>query len=257
MKKEAKLVDASLIYYDCERIIEDILDKGEDIPPVYEWLGQKPYIKYALQVENRDFISRNGTPNSTLLSTRTQRIIEPVQLFSSFASSETTNQLEWLRSLYVMVPTDRQNVKVSNKLPDYQDSYIMLDNGLLAKISESRDMHPSYYSQPTSTLTDEDKHKQERAVYATMFSKNSKSLKKKGLRQTYFQGYNHPETFHMNNYGEMEPVEDHWRTLYWNPDITTDSTGTATISVWNSTSCRTLYLSAEGITPEGIPIIDK
>ncbi|MDE7378761.1 MAG: hypothetical protein K2N13_07350 [Paraprevotella sp.] len=254
LKEEAKLAANSLMYYDCEKAVEDLLDQGMDIPSVYDWLQQKPYIKYAQEVEGRHLIGENKDPGHALLSTQTQRVIDPIQLFSSSTPAGAKGKMEYLRSVYINIPDDKQKVKVNNNLPDYSDSYLMLDNGLLAKISDRRNMQPSYYSQPTSTITDEEKHKLERAVYATTFSKTDKLSKKQGIRQTYFQGYNRSETFHMNNYSEVEPVEDHRRTLYWNPDITTDSTGSATVTVWNSTSCREVYLSAEGITPEGKPM---
>lgn len=252
--KEAKLAATSLMYYDCEKAVEDLLDQGLDIPSVYDWLAQKPYIKYAQEVEDRHLISKNEAPDHALLSTQTQRVIEPILLSSSSTPAGAKGEMEYLRSAYVSIPNDKREIKRDNNLPDYSDSYLMLNNGLLAKKSERRNMLPSYYSPSTPTLTDEEKHELERAVYATTFSKTDKQVKKQGIRQTYFQGYNRPETFHMNDYSKMEPVEDHRRTLYWNPDVTTDATGTATITVWNSTSCQQLYLSAEGITPEGRPM---
>ena len=253
-KKEAKLADASLMYYDCEKAVEDLLDLGLEIPSIYDWLAQKPYIKYAQEVEDRHLIGQNEDLGRALLSTQTQRVIEPILLSSSSTPAGAKGEMEYLRSAYVSIPNDKREVKGNNNLPDYSDSYLRLNNGLLAKKSGRRNMLPSYYSPSTPTLTDEEKYELERAVYATTFSKADKQEKKQGIRQTYFQGYNRPETFKMNNYSEMEPVEDHRRTLYWNPDITTDATGSATVTVWNSTSCRELYLSAEGITPEGKPM---
>ena len=40
-----------------------------------------------------------------------------------------------------------------------------------------------------------------------------------GLRRTYFQGYNVPSTFEMNELQRAAPMEDFRRTLYWNPDV--------------------------------------
>ena len=79
----------------------------------------------------------------------------------------------------------------------------------------------------------------------------------KGLRRTYFQGYNVPSTFEMNDYSLLPPEEDFRRTLYWNPDVTTDKDGKAVIEFYNNSSCREIYVSAEGITPDGRCIFNE
>lgn len=72
----------------------------------------------------------------------------------------------------------------------------------------------------------------------------------KGTRYTYFQGYNKPSIFEMNNYGELPPMEDFRRTLYWTPNVKTDDNGTATIEFYNNSNCKDIYISAEGLTPD-------
>ena len=78
-----------------------------------------------------------------------------------------------------------------------------------------------------------------------------------GLRRTYFQGYNVPSTFEMNDYSVLPPMEDFRRTLYWNPDVRTDENGEAIIEFYNNSSCREIHISAEGITPDGRCIFNK
>ena len=73
----------------------------------------------------------------------------------------------------------------------------------------------------------------------------------KGLRRTYFQGYNVPSTFEMNDYSVLPPMEDFRRTLFWAPDVTTDQNGKAVIEFYNNSSCHDIRISAEGITPDG------
>ena len=79
----------------------------------------------------------------------------------------------------------------------------------------------------------------------------------KGLRRTYFQGYNEPSTFEMNDYSVLPPMEDFRRTLYWNPDVTTDKDGKAVIEFYNNSTCREIQVSAEGITPDGRCIFNE
>lgn len=78
-----------------------------------------------------------------------------------------------------------------------------------------------------------------------------------GLRRTYFQGYNVPSTFEMNDYSVLPPMEDFRRTLYWNPDVRTDENGEAIIEFYNNSSCREIRVSAEGIAPDGRCIINE
>ena len=79
----------------------------------------------------------------------------------------------------------------------------------------------------------------------------------KGVRRTHFQGYNVPTAFEMNDYGVMPPMEDFRRTLYWNPNVTTDREGKATVEFYNNSSCRGIHVSAEGITPDGRCIFNE
>jgi hypothetical protein len=72
-----------------------------------------------------------------------------------------------------------------------------------------------------------------------------------GLRRTHFQGFNVPETFEMEDYSIMPPMEDFRRTLYWNPNVKTDKDGKATIEFYNNSSCTQMFISAEGITKDG------
>ena len=81
--------------------------------------------------------------------------------------------------------------------------------------------------------------------------------KQKGIRRTHFQGFNVPTTFEMEDYSVMPPMEDFRRTLFWKPDIHTDANGQATIDFYNNSSCRKIYMSAEGLTPDGQTLISE
>jgi hypothetical protein len=79
-------------------------------------------------------------------------------------------------------------------------------------------------------------------------------------RVTSFEGYSAAKDFYVGrpereNY--IPPKTDHSRTLYWNPDVKTDSEGNAKISFFNNEHCKTIEISAEGVTKEGIPMVNK
>jgi hypothetical protein len=48
---------------------------------------------------------------------------------------------------------------------------------------------------------------------------------------------------------------DYRRTLYWNPNVVTDSTGTAQVEFYNNSYSTKFNISGAGITASGIPYI--
>ena len=73
----------------------------------------------------------------------------------------------------------------------------------------------------------------------------------KGLRRTYFQGFNQPSTFQMEDYNVIPPMADFRRTIYWTPNVTTDAEGKAHLTFFNNSTCTGMYITAEGMSPEG------
>lgn len=76
-------------------------------------------------------------------------------------------------------------------------------------------------------------------------------------RRTYFDAYNEPETFQMDDYSALPPMEDFRRTIYWQPNIKTDDNGYAHVEFYNNSSARQLYISTEGLDREGRVLINK
>lgn len=66
-------------------------------------------------------------------------------------------------------------------------------------------------------------------------------------------GYHKPREFYSPKYGTEfdDLVEDFRSTLYWNPNIRTDSTGMAQISFYCSDRTSTFYIVVEGISTQG------
>ena len=79
----------------------------------------------------------------------------------------------------------------------------------------------------------------------------------KGIRRTYFQGFNTPSTFKMEDYNVVPPMADFRRTIYWNPDIKTDKDGRAKVEFFNNSTCQEMYVSVEGITNEGKLLVNE
>lgn len=72
-------------------------------------------------------------------------------------------------------------------------------------------------------------------------------------RSYNFQGFTHPVEFYHPDYSKakLTEVKDYRRTLYWNPNVTTDNYGQAVIGFYNNSVCTTIDVSAEGVTKYG------
>ena len=72
-----------------------------------------------------------------------------------------------------------------------------------------------------------------------------------------FQGLTPPAEFYEPNYDwQPEPEEtDYRRTVYWNPQVTTDENGRAHLEFFNNGFSQFLTVSAEGLTANGLPIV--
>ena len=76
----------------------------------------------------------------------------------------------------------------------------------------------------------------------------------KNTRQTTFDGYSPKLEFYAPEYpnGPIEGDADYRRTIYWNPDVTTDVKGKANLTFYNNSYSRSLSVSVEGMTNSGV-----
>ena len=91
-------------------------------------------------------------------------------------------------------------------------------------------------------------------VDIAMYPKGLRKSKVKGQRQTKFRGYTEVAEFYAPEYpdGPIKGDVDYRRTLYWNPALTTDEQGQATVTFYNNGYSKHFDISAEGITPQGM-----
>jgi len=74
----------------------------------------------------------------------------------------------------------------------------------------------------------------------------------KGVRKTWLEGFRTASEFYSPNYSELPHDPDYRRTLYWNPMVTTDSTGMSKIRFYNNSRAINFAISAETITSQGM-----
>ena len=84
--------------------------------------------------------------------------------------------------------------------------------------------------------------------------RSSRRLDKKGFRLTSLQGYSVPQDFYTTDYskGYLPDERDYRRTLYWNPDLATDSLGRAQVTFYNNSTATRLRVDVEAMSTGGI-----
>lgn len=139
----------------------------------------------------------------------------------------------------------------------------MTDLGLGSNLEEKRHQRALRKTFETGMAVDENtmvKFVEEPAVLVLvhLFDDGLHDGYKKGIRHTFFQGYSPVrEYYHIDHSGNVPGEVDFRRTLYWNPDVKTDGNGKAQVSFYNNTTCRQMTISAEGLTKQGVTILNK
>ncbi len=87
--------------------------------------------------------------------------------------------------------------------------------------------------------------------------KTKQEKRNRGKRITTLRGFNRPVQFYSPEYpdGPVEGTEDYRRTLYWNPNVITDSLGHAQIEFYNNSYSTRFNVSGAGITAGGSPYV--
>jgi hypothetical protein len=284
------------IHYDVDAEADKIADMGEDMPSLNEWLvAQNPYFSWNHKLwekrkdecpnyqdlsfkERKMFLKKIKVWNENIEMTDEQdfkksrktlkgletgsfqhaglTVKDPNKIFQKlyYKGQEATIIIN---NLYYGLPVENNNADILRSLGLNVDDYTVAE-------SKSKDEFPSLLNEVKAVYITEDPASTVRYIgisrnKPTVFIYTHYKFQQnvKGLRRTHFQGFNVPETFEMEDYSIMPPMEDFRRTLYWNPNVKTDKDGKATIEFYNNSSCTQMFISAEGITKDGKFIISE
>lgn len=229
----------SSIYYNCDQASDAYADKGEDIPVIYEWLEQKnEFFHYDKTME--PFMQTDTDTNQNLFEDGHFYKGRPIIwiIDNCYAATTNTKSLkidssEWrvLKSTVAPIPTFLNEIKSIYISEDPRASASFL---YAPQLQNGDPVTFFVYTHPTVTTESQ-----------------------KGLRRTHFQGYNTPSTFEMEDYSVLPPMEDFRRTIYWKHDVRTDNEGKAKVEFFNNSSCKQMYISVEGFSPNGRFIVNE
>lgn len=222
---------AAEMVYDCTKAANEILDKGGEMPTLIEWLKRKnPFI------DGPDNIS--GLPSA----------YEIEDMVLTDGPGYKNRPIFWLVDndpMYVTnAPESMRKNDVKREVSavpsfGFGNFPVFLDE-VRTVIIATKDPRLTGGSQLVSIF---------------VYSAQKPDKKEKGIRRTNFEGFNHPVMYVGPDYSVMPPEPDFRRTLYWNPNVTTDKEGKATLKIYNNSSCKQIIVSAEAITPDGKALI--
>ena len=286
----------SYLYYDCDAAVDLISDKGEEIPTFEDWLKERneyftgqTYVVHdetpeedleeEIKLMNPEYSPDNGGDEK-----RFNLLLEQMKIGSTVIDKEyniykdglmyDNRPIVWVidNSYHSLTGTNYNFPPNPNTTPSLIDPdltprpmmQVIFTNSTTHNTVEMPifldEVKSVYVADDQSTWRKFIRFKNENIqmpVTVFVYTHHSFFGNVKGLRRTYFQGYNVPSTFEMNDYSLLPPMEDFRRTLYWNPDVTADGEGKAVIEFYNNSSCREIYVSAEGITPDGRCIFNE
>jgi hypothetical protein len=242
-------------YYDCDAEMDKIADMGEDAPDFFEWLA----VKNPFFFTGSDW-SKKGNPNyENMTFAEKKEYLQKINVWNGRCLERIYYDPE---NIYKRIPPPKYmyyknwSIKwVLNNVTfrpeqDGEGMPLDLDEVKSVYVSENPEAFVNYQ---TSVEDSWDTPIQTFHLGATVFiyTHHSFLFNQKGLRRTHFQGYNEPQTFQMEDYSILPPMEDFRRTIYWNPNVKTDSEGKATVEFYNNSSCTEMFISSEGMTKDG------
>ena len=201
-KNEAYGKQYATIYYDADRELDNILDRGEPVPKTIDFIRSK------LKAELDKYGQREYVIDG-------RNIVFVVDNNEGGGYSEYLN---YVKSIYIV----------------FQE--MMSPTLGMWNIIDSPEHNIIVY------------------LYThRLFSSESQ----KGLRRTYFQGFNQASTFKTEDYSVIPPMADFRRTIWWQPDVKTDEQGKAKVEFFNNSTCEEMYISVEGMTEDGKVLVNE
>ena len=227
-KNEAYGRQYATLYYDIDKELEKILDRGEPEPTIFEFLA-----KNNRRFDNPECVGLPAGPGGAHGES-----VPPLGVWWSGGMTYNHYAIRWI---------------VDNGESQCQGlyTYTNLASGDLFFPMFMSDIK-SLYIVPADPRDVENVSR----IYLYTHRKYS-TESNKGLRRTYFQGFNQASTFKTEDYSVIPPMADFRRTIWWQPDVTTDAEGKAKVEFFNNSTCEEMYISVEGMTPDGRVLVNE
>jgi hypothetical protein len=258
------------LHYDCDAEADAIADRGEPMPSFTEWLkGRNKFVQgeSALTVW-LDTISDTFMSPTSLLHYQKMPFDWELPPTAYFKVERMMTDKIWIYR-DGMSYRNHPVLWILNNMPKRITNYQQDDMTVsLEPTVNTGEPMPAMLDEVKSVYISEDPERAWRFVRSQelvhmspasifIYTHHTYFDKVKGLRRTHFQGFDEPAVYEMPDYSVLPPAQDYRRTLYWNPNVTTDKGGRAKVEFYNNSSCRQIVVSAEGITPDGKALVGE
>lgn len=224
--------------FDVIKDVEIELDKGDYSTDVYGYLLEKGY--FLVMNEDGDIGTINGfTPFFYMHDSHKCYTGGVYEHPSEIDTKDIRSIIAFDRPMYLSNILDQ--CPLLRNTPQYQS---IMQDVLVGDSTGTRSL-----SERLLLIDVMMKEEHELSTRAEIFNINK--------RVTTVDGYSRPYEFYAPEYpnGPVLGDVDYRRTLYWNPNVITDSIGNAQVEFYNSSITRHFNISAAGMTSSGIPYI--
>ncbi len=273
----------SSLFYDAEADADVFADNGKEVPTLWEWLHMR-----------NDFFTTNATSDNVTESTTAMSLEESsaptsVSLDADMNSTSSMNESDLASNSDKGLNGEDLNMDKIEGHGVFDDGLAyknrpivwVLNNAFCAithlggmKLTDMQELRgtiepmPQFIDEIKSVYVSENPKAYQGVLMSSMLSGKdpvtvfvytyaSRHRDKKGIRTTIYKGYNYTKTFEMEDYSIYPPMEDFRRTVYWEPNVVTDNNGNARLEFWNNSSIHEMYISAEGIAPNGTVLVNE
>ncbi|MBR1666928.1 MAG: hypothetical protein IJ693_01470 [Bacteroidaceae bacterium] len=238
------------LFYDIDRERDNLLDLGEDEPTLFQFLCRKNALFN--NPEGKDLPSPSELDGSeyAMWKGKMSYANRPIKWIVDNGETQMLLDTAYAGSVASILGISKNDPDLFIEWVTNEGKYAMASSEV-GSIGDP--FFPLWMEEVKSLYIVPESPKETQGcvrIYLYTHKKYS-TASNKGLRRTYFQGFNTPSTFQMEDYNVIPPMADFRRTIYWAPNVTTDAQGKAHVTFFNNSTCTGMYISAEGMNDEG------
>lgn len=227
----------STIMYDCEKEVDEYLDRGQEAPSLIGFLKERNSLFVGNDNLSGCYNQRN--PAANIHADGPQYARRPIAWIVNNRFMGVTGAPRHLSVRESEEPQEPGMDYFPASLDETRSVYISLKKGDWRRFAPYTDIIGDQW------------------VTVFVYTNSLAGAKRqKGIRFTHFEGFNVAEDHYQTVVKATDPLNDHRRTLYWNPNVTTDAEGKAHIAFAGNQTMRQMYVSAEGITKDGRAMVN-
>ena len=253
-KNEAFGSKYATLFYDIDRERENMLDRGEAEPTLFEFLCKKNALFNNPECKDLPSPMPPDSNAGGMWEGKMAYANRPIKWIVDNGETQMVLDTALAEPVARILGTSPKNENLFIEWMEDEGKYAMVSSNVG---STGDGFFPQWMEEvKTLYIVPESPRESMGAVRIYLYThKKFPTASQKGLRRTYYQGFNIPSTFQMEDYNVIPPMADFRRTIYWEPTVTTDAQGRARVSFFNNSTCTGMYISAEGLTPDGKCVI--